>query len=98
MMQTTYRRWWFVEVALAEAVVLMALWLWSPYAAFLITLVGSLLVLSALVIAGISEWLEPTRIPKRWFILAMVVVATALATGALYVLISGGRFDFFGAL
>lgn len=95
-MKAKKKRWWFAEVAMIQTIVLLALWLWSPYTAFLITLAGLLLVLSALAIAAVSEWLEPTRIPREWFYLALVVAATALATGLLYGLLAGGWRDVLG--
>jgi hypothetical protein len=95
-MKAKKKRWWFAEVAMIEAIALLALWLWSAYTAFLITLVGLLLVLSALLIAGVSEWLEPTRIPREWFYMALVVVATALAIGLLYGLLAEGWRDVLG--
>jgi phosphoglycerol transferase MdoB-like AlkP superfamily enzyme len=95
-MKAQKKRWWFAEVAMIEAIVLLALWLWSAYTAFIITLVGLLLVLSALAIAWVSEWLEPTRIPKEWFYMALLLAATALATGLLYGLLAGGWRDIWG--
>ncbi len=96
--EKSVRPWSYGEVALLEAVIVLIVWLWSDYTAALLTLVWVCIVLTALVLAFISEWLEPTRVPRRYFYMALVLVLTALAVGALYVWIMGAQLDFLDGL
>ncbi|MDX2135910.1 MAG: hypothetical protein SFV52_14070 [Saprospiraceae bacterium] len=96
--EKSVRPWSYGEVALLEAVVLLVLWLWSDYTAALLTLVLVCIVLAALLLALISEWLEPSRVPRRYFVMALVLVLTALGVGVLYVAIMGARLDFLDRL
>jgi len=86
--------WSYGEIALLEGVLLLLLWLWNDYAAALITLIGSLIVLASLLLALVSEWIEPSRVPKRYFWIGLLLVCVSVAVGLAYIGLSGGRLDF----
>lgn len=64
------------EILLAQVVVWLGLWLYDDYLALLLTLILTSIVLAVLIIALIAEWIEPTRVPRRYFwVMAVSVVA-----------------------
>lgn len=73
---------------------MLVLWLWNDYAAALITLSIAVIVSAVLLLALVAEWIEPSRVPKRYFWVALVLVGVALGIGLLYTILAGGRLDF----
>ena len=90
--------WSYGEIALLEGVLLLLLWLWNDYVAALITLTGSPIVLASLLLAIVSEWIEPSRVPKRYFWIGLLLVCVSVAVGVGYVGLTGGRLDFLDGL
>lgn len=83
-----------LEIFLLEVLLLLGLWLLSDYVATLLTLILGAIVSAVLLIALMSEWIERSKVPRRYFyIMALSVLAIATAAG-LYAVIFGGRLDF----
>ncbi|MBP6825786.1 MAG: hypothetical protein KA165_04405 [Saprospiraceae bacterium] len=83
-----------IEVFLLEVVVWLGLWLFNDYLATLLTLILSVIVLAILLIALISEAIERSKVPRRYFyVMAISVLAPVVAAG-FYLLIFGGKFSF----
>ena len=83
-----------VEIFLFETVVWLGLWLLSDYVATLLTFTVGAIVLAILIIALLSEAVERSKVPRRYFsIMALSLLAIVVAAG-LYVTIFGGRLSF----
>lgn len=82
------------EVFLLEFIGWFGLWLFNDYLATLLTLIIGAIVFAVLVIALISEAIERSKVPRRYFwVMAVSVLAPLLALGC-YLLFFGGQFDF----
>lgn len=81
---------YIAEVALAEAVVFLLLWLWRPYLAFLLTLIFVGIVVEVLAVALIAELIERTRITRAYFWWMSVSVVVPLLIAAVFVWSGGG--------
>lgn len=55
------------EVLLFQVIVWLSLWVFNDYLAMLLTLSIGAMVFAVLIIALISEWIEPTKVPGRYF-------------------------------
>lgn len=82
------------EIFLIETAAWLALWLLSDYVATLLTLSLGAIVLVVLVIALLAEWIERSKVPRRYFHIMGVSLVSIAASAALYMLIFGGRLDF----
>ncbi len=83
------------EVFLLEFVGWFGLWLLNDYLATLLTLIIGAIVFAVLLIAVISEAIERSKVPRRYFyVMAVSVLAPLLAMGC-YLLIFGGKLEFF---
>lgn len=90
-----YLRLTVTEVFLLEFAGWFGLWLLNDYLATLLTLIIGAIVFAVLVIALISEAIERSKVPRRYFyIMAVSVLAPLMAMGC-YLLIFGGKFEFF---
>ncbi len=83
-----------LEILLLELVLWFALWLGSDYLASLLTLIIGAIVSAVLIIALISEWLEPTRVSRRYFHIMAISIAAPIIAAILYIYILGGHFEF----
>ncbi|MDX1477914.1 MAG: hypothetical protein R3301_09430 [Saprospiraceae bacterium] len=69
------------------------LWLWDDYVASYLTIVVPVLILVILLISLIVEWIEPSRIPRRYFVIMGISVLVPIVTGAVFYLINGGQLE-----
>lgn len=84
-----------LEWFLAEMIILIAVWFWNDYIATYLSLVFGAICFAILVIALISEWIEPSKVPRSFFVtMALSVLATILASG-IYLLINKGQLTWF---
>ena len=60
----------------------------NPYLATLLTTIIGAIVLAVLLIAHISEWIERSKVPRRYFGVMWVSFLALLAAAALYLGIS----------
>ncbi|MFN0176806.1 MAG: hypothetical protein ACKVU0_19350 [Saprospiraceae bacterium] len=82
------------EIFLLQIVVWLGLWLLSDYVAALLTLIIGAIVLAVLAFALISEAIERSRVPKKYFqVMALSILSMAVATG-IYLTLLGGQMDF----
>lgn len=72
----------------------LGLWLLNDYMAALLTLILGAIVLAILLIALISEWIERSKVPRRYFYIMGVSVLALICAALVYVMLSGGRLDF----
>jgi thiol:disulfide interchange protein len=83
-----------LEILLLETALWLGLWMTNDYLATLLTLTLGAIVSAILGIALISEWIEPTKVSRRYFhIMAISLLAIVLASG-FYLGFSGGHLSF----
>lgn len=83
-----------LEIFLLELVVWLGLWLANDYIATLLTLIIAAIVSAVLIIALISESLERSKVPKKYFHVMAISIVAPLLSAALYVVLFQGQLDF----
>ncbi len=83
-----------LEIFLFEVVVWLSLWLLSDYVATLLTFTVGAMVLAVLIVALLSEAVERSRVPRRYFSIMALSLLAIVVAAALYVFIFGGRLAF----
>ncbi len=82
------------EIFLLETIAWLGLWLLSDYVAALLTLILGAIVSAVLAIALISEAIEPSKVPKKYFQVMLLSILSIAVTAAIYVTLLGGEMDF----
>lgn len=80
-------------MSLAFAVACAAIWLWDEYVASYFTIIFPGISLAILLIAGIADWIEPSRIPRWYYGLMVIAILIPLLVGALFYYIYQGRLE-----
>ncbi len=83
-----------LEIFLLETAAWLALWLVSDYVATLLTLILGAIVSAVLVIALMAEWVERSKVPRRYFQVMALSIVAIVAAAALYMVIFGGQLSF----
>ena len=66
------------EIFLLETIAWLGLWLLSDYVAALLTLILGAIVSAVLAIALISEVIEPSKVPKKYFQVMMLSILSII--------------------
>lgn len=82
-----------MEIFWLEMVIWLGLWLSSAYIAALLTIVIGAIVLAVLIIALLSEAIERSRVPGKYFQVMAISLLTILLAAATYFLLLGGELD-----
>lgn len=82
------------EIFLLETIAWLGLWLLSNYVAALLTLILGAIVSAVLVIALISEAIEPSKVPKKYFQVMLLSILSIIVAAAIYVTLFGAQLDF----
>jgi len=77
------------EIVLLELVAFLLLWVVDEFTASLLCIVIPFICLGVLVVALISEWIEPSKVPKLFFKTLTVSIIIPLITLVVYFLIFG---------
>ena len=80
-------------VILLQAVVYSGLWLWNEYVASYFTLIIPGIILVILILATISDFIEPSKIPGWYYWIMFVSILAPLIIGALFYSLYGGYLD-----
>lgn len=83
-----------LEILALEMALWLGLWLYSDYLATLLTLIIVAIVFAILLIALVAEWIEPSRVPRRYFWIMAISVLAPLLTAGLFIGFQGGKLDF----
>src|SRR5690606_20509667 len=84
-------------LALIQAVLYTAVWVWDEYVASYLTLILPGVLITLLILSLIAEWIEPSRMP-RWYIHAMLVsIAVPVVIGLFIYILFDGRIDWLQA-
>lgn len=65
------------------------LWLWDTYIAFLISLIAGGVFLLILLVSLVVEWIEPSKVPRGYFLFMLLACLTPLLAGLIFLLING---------
>jgi predicted Na+-dependent transporter len=71
----------------------MGLWLTSEYTATLVTVVMVPIFLGILVVSIISELIERSKVPKKYFQFLIVSIIIPIIIGLFFLSIYGGKMD-----
>lgn len=82
------------EIFLLQTIIWLGLWLISDYVAALLTLIIGAIVSAVLVIALVSEAIERTKVPRRYFHIMGVSILSIVLAAFAYVTILGGNLNF----
>lgn len=80
-------------IILIQAIVFSSLWLWNEYVASYLTLIFPGIFLFLLILAGISDLIEPSRMPGWYYGLMIVSILVPLFIGAVFFFLSEGKMD-----
>lgn len=83
-----------LEIFLFETIVFLGLWLISDYVAALLTLIVGAIVFAVLIIALISEAIERSKVPKKYFQVMAISLISMLLAAVIYVTLLGGHLEF----
>lgn len=83
-----------LEIFLLQIVVWFGMWLLNDYLAALLTLILGAIVSAVLIIALISEAMERSKVPRRYFYIMLVSVAAPVSAALLYVALFGAKLSF----
>lgn len=83
-----------LEIFLLELTLWLALWLGNDYLATLLTLIIGAILTAVLAVALISELIERSKVPKRYFWVMSLSILAPLVAMACYMFIFGGKLNF----
>ena len=65
------------------------LWLWDTYTAFLMSLIAGGVFLLILLVSLVVEWIEPSKVPRGYFLFMLLAFLAPLLAGLIFLLING---------
>ncbi|MDZ4748509.1 MAG: hypothetical protein SH808_08480 [Saprospiraceae bacterium] len=80
-------------IVLLQAVIYSGIWLWNEYVAAYLTFIFPGVILVILIIAGLADLIEPSRIPGWYYGLMFISIITPLIIGAVFYFLYEGRLD-----
>ena len=83
-----------LEIFLLETVVWLVMWLLNDYMATLLTLIIGAIVLAVLLLALISEAIERSKVPRKYFFVMGLSVLAPLVAALMYQVLFGGHLNF----
>lgn len=85
-----------LEIFLLEVVVWLGCWLLNDYLATLLTLIIGSIVSAVLIIALMAEWIERSKVPRKYFHVMLLSIAAPIVAALLYLYIFGGHLEWKG--
>jgi len=83
------------ELFILELILFLALWLWDDYIGLLLSVILSGIAFFILIVSLIVEWIEPSKVPRRYFYWIGVTVLAPLLVGVFHrILFGGGEWAF----
>lgn len=77
-----------LEITLLQVIFYLSFWIWNGFIALYVTICFSCICLLILLITLIAEWLDPSKVPRRFFFgLMSISIITPLLVGAIAVYI-----------
>jgi len=84
-----------IELFIIEFIMFSILWLWSDFIGTLFSLSISLIAFCILLISLIAEWIEPSKVPRWYFVFMLVTVITPLLVAGVMIYIFEGELEWF---
>ena len=78
-----------IEIFLIEFVLFLGLWLFNDYMGTLLSIILASISFFLLLIALVAEYLEPSRIPRWYFVIMISTILAPLAAALVYWIIFG---------
>ena len=78
-----------IEIFLIEFVLFLGLWLFNDYLGTLLSIILASISFFLLLIALVAEYLEPSRIPRWYFVIMTSTILAPLAAALVYWIIFG---------
>jgi hypothetical protein len=76
-----------IETYLSTCIVFVLIWLWQDFLGIWLSVVIGSVSIAVLAIATVSEWIEPSRVPRRYFWLMGAVIFGILSAALMYKLV-----------
>ncbi len=86
-----------IEWFLLQFILYILLWLISDYAATLVSSIFIVIFSALLIVAGISELIEPSKVPRSYYVFMVGAILAPLLAGGLFLLIIGGDLEWLKA-
>lgn len=83
------------EIFLFQIILYSGLWLIDEFVATFMCISMPIIVLVILVVSLIAEWIEPSRISKKYFWVMGISVVVPIVVGLAFYVLYEGRLDWF---
>ena len=87
------RRLGILEIFLIQFIFYIILWLWNDYIATLVSVVFTAISFFILIIALLSELIEPSKFPRWYYALMFVSIIAPVVATLIFVGIMGADFN-----
>jgi hypothetical protein len=81
------------EIFMIQAILYLLIWLWNDFAATIMSLSFSAIALFIIIIAGIAEVIEPSKVPRKYFYVMVISALTPIIIGSFFMLLKKGSLD-----
>lgn len=82
-----------LEIFLIQVLCYTLLWLFDNYAATLISIIFPVLFFFLLLVAGLAELIDRSKIPRWYFIFMILSILAPIITAIIFVTVVGADFD-----
>ena len=82
-----------LEVFLIQLIFYISLWLWNDYTATLVSAIFGTICLFILIISLITEWIEPSKVPRWYFGMMIASILAPLIAALIFVGLAYGQPD-----
>ncbi len=82
-----------IEIFLIQFIFYLALWLWNDYVATLVSTIFASICLFILIISLITELIEPSKVPRWYFMLMAASIIAPILAALLFVGLMDGQLD-----
>lgn len=80
-----------LELFLIQFIFYIGLWLWDDYIASLISIIFVAICSFIFIISLITEWIEPSKVPRWYFVFMIASIFAPFIAGAIFVGFMGGQ-------
>ncbi len=83
----------YLELGMMQAIIYILVWFWDQYIASFVTIVFPGLFSAVLLVSIIAEWIEPSKVPRAYFLHLILAICIPLVIGGFFYFIYEGSFD-----
>jgi uncharacterized membrane protein YwzB len=81
------------EIFMLQTIFYLLLWLWNDYVATILSLTFAAIAFFVLIVSGIAEWIEKSKISKIYFLAMLISIVTPFVVGSFFMLLRKGSLD-----